>query len=163
MLFSFSPLNLIAGDAHEPMDVLLASSLVDLGVIDHRRLPCFARRAADERQGPRAHDDEPSKRRKEFLATCSTLLSARARFAKPSRRKMRKRSLAMTFESQTNQMLSQFKQNKQAGPALTSVRDNASRIEKLLGDVPLGPQVGDAWAKVKTELSTISDAFKVGS
>jgi hypothetical protein len=47
-------------------------------------------------------------------------------------------------------------------PALTSVRDSASRIEKLLADVPMGSQVNDAWAKVKTELATVSDAFKVG-
>jgi len=46
------------------------------------------------------------------------------------------KALVKTFEDHTNKMLDQFKQNKQAEPALTSVRDSASRIEKLLADVP---------------------------
>jgi hypothetical protein len=72
------------------------------------------------------------------------------------------KALVKRFEDQTNKVLDQFKQNKQAEPALTSVRDSASSIEKLLADVPMGSQVNDAWAKVKTELATVSDAFKVG-
>jgi hypothetical protein len=72
------------------------------------------------------------------------------------------KTLVQTFEDQTNKMLDQFKQNRQAEPALTSVRDSANRIEKLLADVPMGSQVNDAWAKVKTELATVSDAFKGG-
>jgi hypothetical protein len=72
------------------------------------------------------------------------------------------KALVQTFEDQTNKMLDQFKQNRQAEPALTIVRDSASRIEKLLADVPMGSQVNDAWAKVRTELATVSDAFKVG-
>jgi hypothetical protein len=48
------------------------------------------------------------------------------------------KALVKTFEEQTNKMLDQFKQNKQAEPALTSVRDSARQIEKLLADVPLG-------------------------
>jgi hypothetical protein len=60
-------------------------------------------------------------------------------------------------------MLTQFKNTRQADPALTNVRESASRIDKLMTDVPLGPTTGDAWTKVKTELSTISDAFRAGS
>jgi hypothetical protein len=72
------------------------------------------------------------------------------------------KALVQTFEDQTNKMVDQFKQNRQAEPALTIVRDSASRIEKPLADVPMGSQFNDAWAKVKTELATVSDAFKVG-
>jgi hypothetical protein len=36
------------------------------------------------------------------------------------------KALVKTFEDQTNKMLGQFKQNRQAEPALTSVRDSAS-------------------------------------
>jgi hypothetical protein len=56
-------------------------------------------------------------------------------------------------------MLTQFKTNKQAEPALSSAKDSAGRIEKILADVPLGPQVGDDWTKVRTELNTVTDAF----
>jgi hypothetical protein len=69
------------------------------------------------------------------------------------------KALVKTFQNQTNAMLTQFKTNKQAEPALSSARDSASRIEKILGDVPLGPQVGDSWTKVRSELIMVSDAF----
>jgi hypothetical protein len=69
------------------------------------------------------------------------------------------KALIKTFQSQTNAMLTQFKTNKQAEPALSGAKDSAGRIEKILADVPLGPQVGDAWTKVRTELNTVTDAF----
>jgi hypothetical protein len=70
------------------------------------------------------------------------------------------KALVKTFQNQTDAMLDQFKKTKQGQPALTGVQDSANRIDKLLTDVPMGPQVSEAWAKVKTELSTISDQFK---
>jgi hypothetical protein len=70
------------------------------------------------------------------------------------------KALVKTFQNQTNAMLTQFKTNKQAEPALSAARDSASRIEKILADVPLGPQVGDSWTKVRTELNMVSDAFR---
>jgi hypothetical protein len=73
------------------------------------------------------------------------------------------KTLVKNFANQTNALLTQFKNSKQADPALTNVKDSASRIDKLMTDVPLGPTTGDAWTKVKTELSTISDAFRAGS
>ena len=73
------------------------------------------------------------------------------------------KTLVKNFVNQTNTMLTQFKNTKPAAPTLTNVREFASRIDKLITDVPLGPSTGDAWAKVKTQLSTISDAFRAGS
>lgn len=70
------------------------------------------------------------------------------------------KALVKTFQNQTNTMLTQFKANKQAEPALSNARDSAANIEKALGAVPLGPQVGDAWTKVRTELNTVTDAFR---
>ena len=67
------------------------------------------------------------------------------------------KALVKTFENRTNRMLNQFKQNKQAEPALSNARDSASRIDKLLTNVPLGPQVTEARTKIKTELSMVSD------
>jgi hypothetical protein len=73
------------------------------------------------------------------------------------------KTLVKNFVNQTSAMLTHFKSNKQADPPLTNVKDSASRIDRLMTDVPLGSGTGDAWTKVKTELSTISDAFRVGS
>jgi hypothetical protein len=73
------------------------------------------------------------------------------------------KTLVKNFVNHTNTMLTQFKNTKQADPTLTNARESASRIDKLMTDVPLGPTTGDAWAKVKMELSTISDAFRSGS
>jgi hypothetical protein len=71
--------------------------------------------------------------------------------------------LVKNFVNQTNTMLTQFKNNRQADATLTNARESASRIDKLMTDVTLGPTTGDAWTKVKMELSTISDAFRAGS
>jgi hypothetical protein len=71
--------------------------------------------------------------------------------------------LVKNFVNQTNSMLTHFKKTKRADPTLTNVRESASRIDKLMSDVPLGPTTGDAWTKAKAELSTISDAFRAGT
>ena len=70
------------------------------------------------------------------------------------------KSLVKTFQNQTDALLNQFKSTKQGQPALGDVLNSASQIDKVLADVPLGPQVGDAWSRVRTELATITDAFK---
>lgn len=73
------------------------------------------------------------------------------------------KTLVKNFVNQTDTMLSEFKNIEQADPALKSVREFASLIDKFMTDVPLGPTTGEAWTKVKSELSTISDAFRAGS
>lgn len=71
--------------------------------------------------------------------------------------------LVKNFVNQTNTMLTQFKNIRQADETLTGVRESAGRIDKFMTDVPLGPTTGDAWTRVKLELSTISDAFRAGT
>jgi len=73
------------------------------------------------------------------------------------------KTLVKNFVNQTDTMLTQFKNTKQADPTMTHVREFASRIDKFMTDVPFGPTTGDAWTKVKTALSTISDAFRARS
>jgi hypothetical protein len=73
------------------------------------------------------------------------------------------KTLVKNFVNHTNTLLIQFKNTKQADPTLANVRASASRIDTLMTDVSLGSTTGNAWTKVKMELSTISDAFRSGS
>jgi hypothetical protein len=64
-----------------------------------------------------------------------------------------------SFQNQTEGMLRQFQSSKKADTTLPVVLQSASEIEKIKTDVALGPAVDAQWAKIRTELDTISQAF----
>ena len=66
------------------------------------------------------------------------------------------KALVEQFLKQTQDMSKQFKTNKKADPEFTSVRQTADQIDKLLATTPMGELTNNAWAKVKTELGTLS-------
>jgi len=70
------------------------------------------------------------------------------------------KALVARFEKDTEGMLNQFKGTKK-GDALPTVLSTADQIEKLLAATPMGPETDAAWAKVKTELDTLSQQFNV--
>lgn len=58
-------------------------------------------------------------------------------------------------------MLTQFKSSKKADQTLPTVVATADQIDKLLTTTPMGDQTSNAWAKVKSELSLLSQQFGV--
>jgi len=66
------------------------------------------------------------------------------------------KALVERFTKQTQGMLNQFKSNRKADQALLSVQDSANQIDKLLSSTPMGDQTNNAWARVRTELNTLS-------
>jgi hypothetical protein len=69
------------------------------------------------------------------------------------------KTLVQSFQTQTEGMLRQFQSSKKADTTLPVVLQSASEIEKIRRDVALGPAVDTQWAKIRTELDTISQAF----
>jgi hypothetical protein len=69
------------------------------------------------------------------------------------------KTLVQSFQNQTEGMLRQFQSSKKADTTLPVVLQSASEIEKIKTDVALGPAVDTQWAKIRTELDTISQAF----
>lgn len=69
------------------------------------------------------------------------------------------KTLAQSFQNQTAGMLRQFQSSKRADTSLPVVLQTASQIEKVKSDVALGPTVDSMWAKIRTELDAISQAF----
>jgi hypothetical protein len=65
------------------------------------------------------------------------------------------------FRNQTVSMLQTFQNKKKADTALPLVLDSSQRIDKWLADVPLNSSVTTQWAKVKSELATLSDQFNI--
>lgn len=73
------------------------------------------------------------------------------------------KALVAQFTKQTQSMLKQFKSNKKADQAVATVSDTADKIDKLLAATPMGEPANNAWAKVKTELGTLSQQFQTKS
>jgi hypothetical protein len=69
------------------------------------------------------------------------------------------KALVESFQKQTEGMLSHFHDKKEANAELAVVRSSADQIDKLLASTPLGTQVDSSWARVKSEIATISGAF----
>ena len=69
------------------------------------------------------------------------------------------RNLATQFQNQTEGMLRQFQSNKTADQSLPLVQQTARSIEQVKTDVSLGPVVDQQWAKIRTELDQIAQAF----
>ena len=69
------------------------------------------------------------------------------------------RNLATQFQNQTEGMLRQFQSNKTADQSLPVVQQTARGIEQVKSDVSLGPAVDQQWAKIRTELDQIAQAF----
>jgi len=73
------------------------------------------------------------------------------------------KKLVESFQNQTEDMLKQFQSSKKADTTLPVVLQSASQIERIKTDVALGPAVDSQWAKIRTELDTISQAFNAPS
>jgi hypothetical protein len=73
------------------------------------------------------------------------------------------KTLVQSFENQTDGMLKQFQSSKKADTTLPVVLQSASQIERIKTDVALGPAVDSQWAKIRTELDSISQAFNAPS
>jgi predicted PurR-regulated permease PerM len=69
------------------------------------------------------------------------------------------KALVQNFQSQTEGMLRQFQSSKKVDTSLPVVLQSARNIEKIKSDVALGPPVDTQWAKIRTELDAISEAF----
>jgi hypothetical protein len=72
------------------------------------------------------------------------------------------KSLVQSFQKQTENMLIQFKSSKKADQ-LPNVVATADQIDKLLTATPMGEQTNNAWAKVKSALSLLSQQFGVAA
>lgn len=67
------------------------------------------------------------------------------------------------FTEQTKGMFNQFKNSRKADQALAAVLNTSDQIDKLLKTTPMGEATDKAWAKVKTELDTLSEQFPAKS
>lgn len=70
--------------------------------------------------------------------------------------------LVEQFEKESEGMLNQFRSTKK-GDALPTVLSTADQIDRILAGNPLGGETDNAWAKVKSELGTLSQQFNMGS
>ena len=66
-------------------------------------------------------------------------------------------------EKDARNLAAQFQSNKTADTSLPLVQQTARSIEQVKTDVSLGPVVDQQWAKIRTELDQISQAFKLPS
>jgi len=73
------------------------------------------------------------------------------------------KALVAQFQKQTEQMLNTFKSKKKADQALTTVLGTSGQIDQFLASSPLDDSTTSQWAKVKTELATLSKEFEVKS
>ncbi len=71
------------------------------------------------------------------------------------------KKLAQTFVSQTGQMLNAFKQTKKVDPYLQNCIDSAHQLDRTIHDAQLTGVTLEQWAKVRTELSDIAQAFNL--
>lgn len=71
------------------------------------------------------------------------------------------KALAERFQKQTETMLNAFKSKKKAEQELSSTMATADQIDKFLAATPLNDATTSQWAKVKTELATLSKEFEV--
>jgi hypothetical protein len=73
------------------------------------------------------------------------------------------KAVVQGFRNQTQNMLQVFQSKKKADTTLPTVLDSSQKIDKWLADVPLNSSVTQQWAKVKAELSTLSDQFNIAA
>jgi hypothetical protein len=71
------------------------------------------------------------------------------------------KALVKTFAQQTDSMHNVFKSSKKADASLPVVLDSAQKIDKLLGQVPLGDNATSSWGRVKSELNSLASAFNM--
>jgi len=69
------------------------------------------------------------------------------------------KNLVETFLNQANTMLTTFQSTKKADDSLNTLSGTAAQIDQFLGSVQLGPQTGEAWSKVKSELEILRKQF----
>ena len=68
-----------------------------------------------------------------------------------------------SFEDQTQTLLNQFKNSKQANDYLPSVMDTAGQIDMLLRDVQLDSSTTMRWSKVRADLDQLAAAHGLAS
>ena len=71
------------------------------------------------------------------------------------------KATVQSFHNQTVSMLQTFQSKKKADTTLPIVLDSSQKIDKWLVDVPLNGSVTTQWAKVKSELATLSNQFNI--
>ena len=71
------------------------------------------------------------------------------------------REQVKAFERQTDRMLNRFKKNRNGQPEFANVMNSAEQIDRVVDSLTLGPRVNDHWAKIRTELHRIADAYGV--
>jgi len=69
------------------------------------------------------------------------------------------RLLVKQFQDQTQGMVHEFQQTKKLVNSLPVALASSKKISDLMSSVSLGDQVTSQWARVKTELDTITDEF----
>lgn len=69
------------------------------------------------------------------------------------------REQVKTFEKQTKRLLDRFKDTRNAQAEFSGVMNSAEQIDRTVDSLNLGPQVMDRWAKIRTELHRIADAY----
>jgi hypothetical protein len=69
------------------------------------------------------------------------------------------KTLVKTFDKQTESMYKQFKSKKKADAQLAAMQSSADQIDKLLTSTPMGDETSNAWAKVKNEVTMLSQQF----
>ena len=73
------------------------------------------------------------------------------------------KAIVQGFRNQAQNMLQIFQSKKKADTTLPIVLDSSQKIDKWLVDVPLSKTVMNQWAKVKSELSTLSEQFNIAA
>jgi len=94
---------------------------------------------------------------KKFRSTFNSAVG-KSTIRKTSQEKEAK-NLVAQFEKQTESMLQQFKNKQKADQTLPAVQASGDQIDKLLVSTPMGDPTSNAWAKIKTELATLSQQF----
>ena len=76
-------------------------------------------------------------------------------------REKNSKNLVANFKARVDGMYQTFKSTKKADTALPLVIDTASQIDKLLKEISFDEATNASWAKVKTELKQLADAYGV--
>ncbi len=71
------------------------------------------------------------------------------------------KALVERFQKQTDGLLKEFKSTKKADQALPVVLQSSDNIDRILIATPLDARTNTQWAKVKTELGTLSNQFGI--
>lgn len=98
---------------------------------------------------------------KQFQSLFNSAISKSA-IRKTSQEKDAK-AVVQSFRNQAQNMLQVFQSKKKADTTLPIVLDSSQKIDKWLVDVPLSKTVMNQWAKVKSELSTLSEQFNIAA